>query len=121
MFNVFKEGDGAEVYYKGEKAGCGNILQLNAGQYYATYMHLSSYANGLAVNDVLSENEVIAHVGNSGTSSEANGLPNGYHLHFSLATSDLLYVYNTTTANANVLNWDDEQINDFLDPLAYFN
>lgn len=113
VFNVFKEGDGAEVYYKGEKAGCGNILQLNVGQYYATYMHLSSYASGLAVGNILSENQVIAYVGNTET--------DGYHLHFSFAKTAQMWVYSTATSNDNILNWDSEQINDFLDPFAYFN
>lgn len=55
----------------------------------------------------------IANVGNTGTT--------GYHLHFSFAKSDQMWVEKTTTSNTNILNWNATQIGDFLDPLAYFN
>lgn len=113
VLNVFKENDGAEVIFKSWRAGCGNVVQLHVGAYYATYMHLSSYASGLAVGNILSENQVIAYVGNTGT--------DGDHLHFSFAKTAQMWVYSTATSNDNILNWDSEQINDFLDPFAYFN
>lgn len=68
-------GDGT-VIEKGYKGGGGNTVKIRHNATYTTaYLHLSKYANGLAVGKHVSQGELIGYVGSTGAST-------GPHLDF---------------------------------------
>ena len=61
-----------------ESHGQGNVIELShSGGLSSIYMHLSKFAKGLKVGQVVHQKQVIGYVG-------ATGLATGPHLHFSL-------------------------------------
>ena len=89
-------------------------MQLYNNGLYATYMHLSSIESGIDIGENIAGGVIIGKVGDTGTYSS------GLHLHFSLGTSDLLWVDRTAPIN-DVYTWSSAQIQTFVDPLAYIN
>jgi murein DD-endopeptidase MepM/ murein hydrolase activator NlpD len=72
---VVSIGDGV-VIEKGYKGGGGHTVKIKHNATYTTaYLHLSKYADGLAVGKRVRQNEVIGYVGSTGAST-------GPHLDF---------------------------------------
>ena len=76
---VFAVADGilTKRYTNTGTAGWGWTLYDDRTDTRYQYFHLTADANGLVVNDRVSEGDVIGFVGSSGTSS-----PDNFHLHF---------------------------------------
>lgn len=110
QYNVFPYT--VEVTVAGNRNGCGLTVQLYCEELdlYATYMHLNS--KEVIENGTVSPGEVIGYTGHSGTYDN--------HMHFSLATENLLAVSRIDTGG-DIIDWTEEQIPLFVDPLAYIN
>lgn len=64
------------VEYKGIKGGYGNYIKVRHNNVYSTaYAHISKFAQGIKVGSKVKQGQVIAYVGNTGTST-------GAHLHY---------------------------------------
>lgn len=69
---VMTIGDGV-VVQKGWKGGGGNTVKIrHNGTYSTAYLHLSKFANGLAVGSHVQQGQVIGYVGSTGASTGAH-------------------------------------------------
>ncbi|MDX2113162.1 MAG: peptidoglycan DD-metalloendopeptidase family protein [Alphaproteobacteria bacterium] len=72
---IFAAGDG-RVEFVGRKGGYGNYLKIAHNDKYATaYAHLSRFAGGIAPGKRVRQGQIVAYVGNTGSST-------GPHLHY---------------------------------------
>ncbi|MCE2926191.1 MAG: peptidoglycan DD-metalloendopeptidase family protein [Rickettsiales bacterium] len=72
---IFAAGDG-KVEFVGRKGGYGNFLKIAHNNKYSTaYAHLSRFANGIAPGKRVRQGQIVAYVGNTGSST-------GAHLHY---------------------------------------
>ncbi len=72
---IFAAGDG-KVEFVGRKGGYGNYLKIAHNDKYATaYAHLSRFAGGIAPGKRVRQGQIVAYVGNTGSST-------GPHLHY---------------------------------------
>lgn len=74
---IYASGD-ANVTFRQMAGGAGNMIRLDHGKGLVTvYMHLSRFADDLAVGQNVRQGEVIGYVGNTGAST-------GPHLHYEI-------------------------------------
>jgi murein DD-endopeptidase MepM/ murein hydrolase activator NlpD len=72
---IYAAGDG-KVEFVGRKGGYGNFLKIAHNNKYSTaYAHLSRFANGIAPGRRVRQGQIVAYVGNTGSST-------GPHLHY---------------------------------------
>lgn len=110
QYNVYTSA--AVVYKSNIETGCGLTVQLYSQnlRLFATYMHLKS--THLQKDDVVGAGDTIGKSGNSGT--------NDPHMHFSLATSDILAAGRNYVSDS-IIDWTAADIEMFVDPLAYIH
>ena len=78
------------------------LHRINGKQYTTEYMHLLRYANGLYVNQVVTDNTIIGYVGGYSTAKGHGGkdeCTTGAHLHFGIAEGDSAYSFNYHSFN----------------------
>lgn len=94
------------VYAKIYRSSCGgNMLYLvhyvNGKEYTSVYMHLLDFNESFGVGDIVTTNDVVAHMGGYSTSTSHggyDGCTTGAHLHLTLATG------HTTNHRATMFN-----------------
>ena len=67
---------GCSMYGGSCNSGAGNWLSIDHGDHWSRYIHLSSFAAGIAVGDWIEAGQLVGYAGLSGTTSTAS------HLHY---------------------------------------
>lgn len=110
VYNIFD--DTADVTESRFVSDCGEVVQLQCGDLFATYMHLNN--RSVSKGQTVSGGEKIGGAGKTETFA--------VHVHLSISTDSKLWVDRRTDSNnSNVLLWDAEQAAKFLDPLRYID
>jgi hypothetical protein len=85
----------------GFRMGCGNMVQVQTGAHYVTYMHLKPY-DLVDVGPVTAGTSLIGRTGGTNTNPNVNTIP--IHLHISVSTNMSVY---------------ESESEYFIDPLAF--
>ncbi len=110
VYSIFN--NAADVTESRFISDCGETIQLQCNNLFATYMHLSN--RSVSPNSTVSSGGKIGEAGKTETSA--------VHVHLSISTDSKMWVDRSVSpSDSNILLWDANQVSKFLDPLSYIS